>query len=126
MLVKLATELESARAQLQLKVTLQGIKPAIWRRLLVPANIKLPKFDAVLQHAFDWTNSHLHAFRIGEQSYEAYDPNSGTIGRAGRKSSMKASSGCATYFTRRVIGSRTCMTSEMDGGTISESKKYFR
>jgi hypothetical protein len=73
-MVKLATKLESARAQLQLKVTLQGIKPAIWRRLLVPANIKLPKFDAVLQHAFDWTNSHLHAFRIGEQSYEAYDP----------------------------------------------------
>ena len=73
-MVKLATKLEPSRAQLQLKVTLQGIKPAIWRRLLVSAKIKLPKFDAVLQHAFDWTNSHLHAFRIGDQSYEAYDP----------------------------------------------------
>jgi hypothetical protein len=31
-------------------------------------------FDAVLQHAFDWANSHLHAFRTGEQSHETYDP----------------------------------------------------
>ena len=28
----------------------------------------------MLQHAFDWTNSHLHTFRVGEQPYEAYDP----------------------------------------------------
>ncbi|HMD61080.1 MAG TPA: plasmid pRiA4b ORF-3 family protein [Opitutaceae bacterium] len=74
-MVKLATKLQPGRAQLQLKVTLQGIKPAIWRRMLVSANIELPTFHAVLQHAFDWTNSHLHAFRIGDQSYETYDPN---------------------------------------------------
>ena len=73
-MVKLATKLDPARAQLQLKVTLRDIRPAIWRRLIVPANIKLPVFHAVLQHAFDWTDSHLHAFRIGDDSYEAYDP----------------------------------------------------
>jgi|CZKI01.1.fsa_nt_gi hypothetical protein len=74
-MVKLATKLEPGRAQLQLKVTLEGIKPAIWRRMLVSANIELPTFHAVLQHAFDWTNSHLHPFRIGDQSYETYDPD---------------------------------------------------
>jgi hypothetical protein len=74
-MVKLATKLEPGRAQLQLKVTLEGIKPAIWRRMLVSANIELPTFHAVLQLAFDWTNSHLHAFRIGDRSYETYDPD---------------------------------------------------
>jgi hypothetical protein len=73
-MVKLATKLDPSRAQLQLKVTLRDIRPAIWRRLIVPANIKLPMFHAVLQHAFDWTDSHLHAFRIYNDSYEAYDP----------------------------------------------------
>lgn len=71
-MVKLAATLDPARAQLQLKVTLLEIRPAIWRRLLVPAHIKLPKFHTVLQLAFDWTNSHLHAFRLKDESYEAY------------------------------------------------------
>ena len=73
-MVKLAAKLDPARVQLQLKVTLLEIRPAIWRRLLVPANIKLPKFHSVLQVAFDWTNSHLHAFRLKDESYEACYP----------------------------------------------------
>jgi hypothetical protein len=73
-MVKLATKIAATHAQLQLKVTLREIRPAIWRRLLVPASIKLPKFHTVLQIAFDWTNSHLHAFQIGDQSYEACYP----------------------------------------------------
>ena len=73
-MVKVTAKLDPARAQLQLKVTLLEIRPAIWRRLLVPASIKLPKFHTVLQVAFDWTNSHLHAFRVGDESYEAYYP----------------------------------------------------
>jgi hypothetical protein len=65
---------DSARAQLQLKVSLLDIQPAIWRRLLVPSGIKLPTFDAVLQSAFGWTNSHMHAFRLEEDSYEVVHP----------------------------------------------------
>ena len=57
--------------QLQLKVSLLDIKPAIWRRLLVPAAIKLPQLHTVLQFSFGWTNSHLHAFRLGDDAYEA-------------------------------------------------------
>jgi hypothetical protein len=64
--------------RLQLKVTLLDLRPAIWRRLLVPAAIKLPKFHTVLQLAFGWTNSHLHAFRHGEDSYET-DHRSGWV-----------------------------------------------
>jgi len=46
----------------QIKVTLNGTKPPIWRRLVVPGSIPLKDFHNVLQHAFGWTNSHLHQF----------------------------------------------------------------
>lgn len=72
---KAVAKLAPSHTQLQLKVTLLDIRPMIWRRLLVPAAIKLPKLHAVLQIAFGWTNSHLHAFRCGHQSYEAYYPD---------------------------------------------------
>lgn len=74
-MAKARAKLDPTRVQLQLKVTLLDIKPAIWRRLLVPAAIKLPKFHAVLQLAFGWTNSHLHAFRLDDDVYEAIYPD---------------------------------------------------
>ena len=53
----------------QLKVTLEDIKPPIWRRILVPSNINLGQFHLVLQIVMGWTNSHLHQFRVGETIY---------------------------------------------------------
>ena len=73
-MAKARTKLDLAHVQLQLKITLLDLRPAIWRRLLVPATIKLPKLHTVLQLAFGWTNSHLHAFRLGEDSYQANPP----------------------------------------------------
>ena len=64
------------RTQFQLKVTLRDVQPSIWRRFLVPADIMLPRVHAVIQVAFGWTNSHLHAFRVGNKAYEAYYPES--------------------------------------------------
>lgn len=46
----------------QLKVTLIGSKPPIWRRILVPSNVTLDKLHIVLQVSMGWTNSHLHQF----------------------------------------------------------------
>lgn len=68
------TKPDPAPVQLQLKITLLGLRPGIWRRLLVPAQIRLPQFHTVLQHAFGWTNSHLHAFQLKNASYEAVYP----------------------------------------------------
>jgi hypothetical protein len=48
---------------MQLKVTLWGSRPVIWRRLLVPAEIKLSKLHVVLQMSMGWEESHLHCFR---------------------------------------------------------------
>jgi hypothetical protein len=53
----------------QLKVTLDGIEPPIWRRLLVPGDINLVKLHEVLQVAMGWTNSHLHQFIVGDTYY---------------------------------------------------------
>jgi hypothetical protein len=46
----------------QLKITLQEIRPAIWRRFQVPASIQLATLNDVLQIVIGWTNSHLHQF----------------------------------------------------------------
>lgn len=46
----------------QLKVTLLETDPPVWRRLLVPATIRLDRLDRVIQAAMGWTNSHLHLF----------------------------------------------------------------
>lgn len=74
-MAKARAKTDATRVELQLKVTLLDIKPAIWRRLVVPAATKLPKFHSVLQLAFGWTNSHLHAFRREEETYEAIYPD---------------------------------------------------
>lgn len=49
-------------AVFQIKITLQGSAPAIWRRLLVPANIDLPKLHWVIQIAMGWEDDHMHEF----------------------------------------------------------------
>lgn len=52
---------------LQLKVTLDGVSPPVWRRLLVPNTITLGNLHDVLQEAMGWTNSHLHCFEVGDR-----------------------------------------------------------
>lgn len=46
----------------QLKVSLRGARPPIWRRLLVPADITLSTLNAAILAAFDWHGGHLHVF----------------------------------------------------------------
>jgi hypothetical protein len=58
----------------RLRVELLEIEPLIWRRLLVPADIKLPKLHRCLQLTIGWTNSHLHQFKLGESVYGVPDP----------------------------------------------------
>jgi hypothetical protein len=59
---------------LRLKLTLDEIKPPIWRRLEVPADITLARLHAAIQLAMGWQNSHLHEFEIGGVRYGEPDP----------------------------------------------------
>lgn len=60
-----------------LKVTLEGARPPIWRRLAVPAGISLARLHAVLQIAMGWTDSHLHMFERQGATYGVPDPEFG-------------------------------------------------
>ena len=53
----------------QLKIVLNYSKPIIWRRIVVPANIKLSRLHDVFQKVMPWTDSHLHQFVVGEVFY---------------------------------------------------------
>ncbi|HUF60651.1 MAG TPA: plasmid pRiA4b ORF-3 family protein [Verrucomicrobiales bacterium] len=61
----------------QLKVTLAHVRPAVWRRLLVPSSVKLHQFHDILQVAMGWTDSHLHQFEAQGQLYGEPDPEFG-------------------------------------------------
>ena len=45
-----------------LRITLQGIRPPIWRLIQVPSTLPLCCLHDVLQAAMGWTDSHLHQF----------------------------------------------------------------
>ena len=53
----------------RIKVTLRHIAPPVWRRVEVPAYIKLGKLHHILQAVMGWTDSHMHAFRLGIEQY---------------------------------------------------------
>ena len=46
----------------QLKITLTGIDPPIWRQLEVPGSIKLCCLHSAIQVVMGWTDSHLHQY----------------------------------------------------------------
>ena len=77
----MAARKSDQRAIRQLKVTIKHIEPPIWRRLQVPADIKLAALHDVLQTAFGWTDSHLHQFVIGDVFYGLPDPDFSDWGR---------------------------------------------
>ena len=53
----------------QLKVTLEDIRPPIWRRIQVRGDVTLHKLHEILKVAMGWGGYHLHQFIVGEESY---------------------------------------------------------
>ena len=52
----------------QLKISLQGIMPIIWRRIQVLSNYTFWNLHVVIQEAFAWNDSHLHRFTCAKNS----------------------------------------------------------
>ena len=46
----------------QLKVSLDGMKPPIWRRILLPAHMNLKDLHRAIQASMGWADYHLHQF----------------------------------------------------------------
>jgi hypothetical protein len=84
-----AKKMASPAAVYQLKITLRGVRPPIWRRVLVGDTTTLRKVHAVIQAVMGWEDEHLHQFDIGGEKYgeatvEGYrrvrDENKSTLG----------------------------------------------
>lgn len=59
---------------LQLKVVVQGTRPSVWRRLLVPGDCSLAELHFIIQQSMGWSNKHLHCFYIEGENYSSqYD-----------------------------------------------------
>lgn len=59
----------------QIKITLRGSKPPIWRRIQVPGDVTLAELHAVLQSVMGWWDYHLHQFIVGETYYGVPHPD---------------------------------------------------
>ena len=53
----------------QLKITLRHVKPAVWRRILVPSHLTLGELHPLLQIVMGWHNCHLHEFNINDERF---------------------------------------------------------
>jgi hypothetical protein len=53
----------------QLKISLKGAKPPIWRRVQVASDITLGKLHRIIQDAMGWFDCHLHSFLIHGVEY---------------------------------------------------------
>jgi hypothetical protein len=62
----------------QLKISLKGSKPLIWRRLEVAADIRLSDLHDVIQTAMGWFDCHLHHFAQQRIFYSPRNAPDGT------------------------------------------------
>ncbi len=61
----------------QLKVTLKGIRPPIWRRVLIRSDTSLEQLHEVLQTTMGWLGGHLHQFVANGVQYGVPDDDWG-------------------------------------------------
>lgn len=59
----------------QLKISLDGARPPIWRRVLVPSSFELVDLHDVIQISMGWMDCHLHQFVIDGEFYGVPEPD---------------------------------------------------
>ena len=90
----------------QLKVTLLGTMPPIWRRLLVPADLTLAQLHDVLQATMGWQDCHMHEFSAGHRHFGKPSPEDRLMGmqpveneRTVRLSNVLSRAGAKAMYT---------------------------
>src|SRR3954467_2209651 len=73
----------------QLKITLTGSRPPIWRRLQVSSTINLRRLHDVIQATMGWTQSHLYEFEIGGVAFGEPDPDFGMPVRSAKSTQLR-------------------------------------
>ncbi|MBT2480848.1 plasmid pRiA4b ORF-3 family protein [Streptomyces sp. ISL-94] len=79
-------DVKAAAADLQLKVVLQGTRPPLWRRLVMPSDASLGTLHEAIQLAFGWSDDHLHVFadefgrRYGTFGSDSADEDAAALG----------------------------------------------
>jgi hypothetical protein len=64
----------------QIKITLQGAKPPIWRRVIIPADYTFEELHLVIQESMGWMDMHLYSFECGDFIIEDIELNDELIG----------------------------------------------
>jgi hypothetical protein len=59
----------------EVRIELLDLEPVIWRRILLPASIKLHQLHVVLLWTMGWAGGHLHEFVIGPNHFGVPDPD---------------------------------------------------
>lgn len=58
----------------QLHVELDGVRPKVWRRLLVPITVELSRLHVMLLWGTGWDGGHVHEFVFAGANYAAVEP----------------------------------------------------
>lgn len=61
----------------QIKVTVAGVEPSVWRRIQVPGSITLHRLHEILQVVMGWENAHLYMLETDGVSYSDPSPDWG-------------------------------------------------
>ena len=78
----------------QFLVTLNYVKPKVWRRIVVPVTLDFYDLHSVIQTSTGWTNSHLFNFSIEDST------NNKTIELVGDEESVIENFGMAQHYMK--------------------------
>ena len=78
----------------QFLVTLNHVKPKVWRRLIVPSTLDFYDLHSIIQTSVGWTDSHLFKFSIEDTH------NNKTIEMVGDEESVQENFGMAQYYMK--------------------------
>ena len=99
----------------QVKITLQHIKPPIWRRVQTN-DCSLDELHDIIQVCMGWEDEHMYAFVIDDEEF-------GNPKQAARPNTILAMFDSARLWRKDTLASATIMISETIGGTPSTSRR---